>query len=431
MSLAPRFAMIGNTELNGIFRGRSVPAEALDRVLSQGLPWVPTNVTLSPSNTIPPDNPYGPMGETTLVPDPNARVVLPPSDTRPAMAVYLADIRHHDGRLWPSCARTQLKRALGALGEAGFSLQVGFEQECYIKGLADRPTAAFSLAGCRAVTGLAARVLDTLASAGTRLDQFVKEFGEDQYEIAAPVRSAVRAADEAVIAREVIRDAAALMGAHATFAPKPDLSQPGSGVHIHMSLWDHKGTPHTARNGALSPAAGAFVSGILDNLDAVMAYTTPSPNSFERLRPSSWVGVFKCFGVRNREAAIRLCPRAPGPEGTHPGASIEFRVADGAANPYLALAALVRAGIMGLSARSEAPESVEKDPAHIDEAEREARGIAPLTPTLADALGAAESLVEEWFGAEFWSVYSAVRRNEIADAEAAGDAYPAQLARIV
>ncbi|MEO1103469.1 MAG: glutamine synthetase, partial [Pseudomonadota bacterium] len=243
----PKVATIANLELSAVMRGRAIPIERLDDVLDGGLPWVPCNVCLSPSNSIPPDNPFGPMGETTLVPVRDPSMILPAREDRPAMAVYLADITHHDGTFWEGCARSQLTRALAELkANHGLSLKVGFEHECFIYGLGDGPTAAFSLAGVRKASGLAEEVQQTLATAGTRLDQFIPEYGVDQFEIASPVREAMRACDEAVFAREAIRDAARARGAQATFAPKPDLTQVGSGVHIHFSLWDEAGTPRTA-----------------------------------------------------------------------------------------------------------------------------------------------------------------------------------------
>lgn len=428
---APRFAMIGNAELNGIFRGRSIPAELVHAALREGLSWVPANVCQSPMNSIPPDNPFGPVGETRLWPDAAARLTLPADDARPAMDVYLADITTHDGAFWEACARSQARRALADLEAAGFRLKAGFEQEFFCHGLSEIARPAYSLAASRSVSGLAARVLDTLASAGTGLDQFMGEYGEHQFEVSSPVRPALRAADEAVMVRETIRDAARATGLHATFAPKPDLSRVGNGVHIHLSLWDLDGRPATAANGAPTPAAAAFAAGILKHLDAVMAYTTPSPNSFDRLKPSSWVGVFKCFGIRNREAPVRLAPRETAADGTHPSASLEFRVTDGAANPYLSVAALVRAGLAGLAEGLTLPESVDRDPATLEAGERAARGIVPVVGSLEEALAAAEPLASDWFGPLFWRAFSSVRRNEIADAARAGDDYPAELARVV
>lgn len=429
----PRFAALCNLDLNAVTRGRPFPVERLDAVLAEGLPWVPSNVCISAANTIPPDNPFGPVGETKLVPAEGVRpLIFPAREDRPAMAFYLADIRHHDGSFWETCPRSQLKRALGDLAARhGLHLKVGFEHECYITGLEASPSGAYSLAGARKASGLAEDVQRILATAGTRLEQFIPEFGVDQFEVSTPLAEALAAADIAVYAREAIRDACRAKGAHVTFAPKPDLAQAGSGVHIHMSLWDGEGRPVTAANGALTSTGAAFTAGLLKHLEAVMAYTTPSPNSFQRIAESSWVGVFACFGVRNREAAVRLCPRTPAADGTHPGASLEFRLCDGASNPYLALAALVRAGMAGIAEGLPAPQSVEIDPAKIDPVEREAAGFRRVPGSLEACLSAAEPLAADWFGPVFWQAYGASRRNEIADAKAAGDDYPAVLSRIV
>ncbi|MEM8552484.1 MAG: glutamine synthetase family protein [Pseudomonadota bacterium] len=427
----PKVGTIANYELNAIMRGRSFPIERQDDCLT-GLPWVPANICLSPSNTIPPDNPFGPMGETKVVPDLSTRMVFPAREDRPAMALWLCDILTHDRKFWEGCPRMQLKRALNDLkAKYGLTLRVGFEHECYIHGLEEAYTPAFSLAGARKVSGLAAEVQQILGTANTRLDQFVAEFGENQFEISSPVRPALVAADHAVLAREAIRDAARGRGAHATFAPKPDVTKPGSGVHIHFSLWDDAGAARTAHAGAMTATSGSFTAGIVKYLEAIMAYTTPSPNSFQRIAESSWVGVYACFGVRNREAAIRLCPRNAARDGSHPAASLEFRLCDGSSNPYLALAAIVRAGMMGLAEALDPPASVEQDPARIPEADRQAMGLRRVPKKLKHCLAAAAPLAPEWFGDLFWAAYDSVRRNEISDAQSAGASYPAQLARAI
>lgn len=430
----PRVSMFGNLDLSGVMRGRSVPAVRTEEALSQGLPWVPTNIMLSPFNTIPAGNPFGPMGETRLVGDPETRITLPQVGERPALDLFLCDVTDTDGQPWPLCPRSQLKAAVAKLrDEFGLVLRVGFEQECYIYGVQDVPTPAFSLAGTRAISGLADAVQAVLATAGTRLDQFVAEYGEHQFEIAAPVADALSSADQAVMAREAIRDAARLRGWKATFAPKPDPQQPGSGVHIHLSLWTTEDKPVTAEKDALTGTSAAFVAGLLRDLTTIMGFTTPSCNSFERLRPSSWVGVFKCFGARNREAAIRLCPRSAAADGTNPAASIEFRVADGGCNPYLALAALFHAGMGGLRDALPAPENVDGDPAKIDAAERRTRGIDPIAGSLDEVYGVlkAGSFLESAFGPLFRSAYLAVLENNLADKQSVGADYARHYSRVV
>ncbi|MEM7652953.1 MAG: glutamine synthetase family protein, partial [Pseudomonadota bacterium] len=400
----------------------------------EGLPWVPANVLLSPLNTLPASNPFGPVGETRLSAVPETRVILPARGDQPSLALYLAEILDLENNPWPACPRGLLRAALAKLEDQfGLVIKVGFEHECYIRGIQDVPTPAFSLAGTRMASGLAEEVQQILSSANTRLDQFVAEFGENQFEISSPVADALSAADHAVLAREVIRDAARARGWSPTFAAKPYPKQPGSGVHIHLSLWTSTGEPVTASNETLTGSAAAFLAGILRDLTSIMAFTTPSANSFSRLTPSSWVGVFNCYGKRNREAAVRFCPRPPAPDGSNPGASLEFRVADGGCNPYLALAALVNAGMAGVRDQLAAPESIETDPAGLTEAERAARAIHPVAADLPSVMAEIEKngTVERWFGPVFQSAYLAVLKNAIADADSAGADYAARYSRAI
>lgn len=429
----PRAAMLANIDLSGVLRGRAFPVERMAEVQERGLPWVPANILLSPLNTIPAPNPFGPLGETRLRRGAERPMILPARGDRPAMALHLADILTTEDEPWPVCPRGQLRRALAELeAEHGLTLRVGFEHELYLPGLQETPTPAFSLGGARAASGLAEEVQAMLGTAGHRLDQFVAEFGEHQFEIAAPPLGALDAADLAVLAREAIRDAARARGVHATFAPKPFAEAPGSGVHVHMSLW-RDGAPVTARGGAPTAEAGAFVAGLLTRLSSVMGFTFASVNSYDRLRPSSWVGAFGCFGTRNREAAIRLCPRGPGPGSVNPDATFEFRLADGSASPHLALAALVWAGMAGLRDELPEPADVQADPGGLTAQERAAQGIADLPASLAEGLAALEASgdARAWFGPLMEDALLSVRRNDLADAERAGEAHRALFRRAV
>ncbi|MEM1343022.1 MAG: glutamine synthetase family protein [Pseudomonadota bacterium] len=424
---APRIAMLGNADLSGVFRGRSLPVERFEEAVRTGLPWVPANILLSPLNTIPPGNPFGPVGETRLRAGGARTMVLPARGERPAALLCLADICTTEDTPWPVCPRGQLKRAIADLEERyGLRLEAGFEHELYITGLQERPTPAFSLAGTRAVSGIAEEVQAMLRTAGTRLDQFAAEFGAHQFEIAAPVLGALEAADHAVLAREAIRDAARARATHASFAPKPFADGPGSGVHIHMSLWQGD-TPATAAGDQLSERASAFLAGILAHLPALIGLTLASANSFERLLPSNWVGIYRCWGARNREAAVRFCPRSQRADGLNPGASLEYRLADGSASPHLALAALIRAGMAGLEAGLTLPQGVECDPSDLSASERAARGIDDLPSDLGLCLDGLEAsgVLEAWFGALFTAAFLSVRRNDVADAARLGEAYRA------
>ncbi|MFD0860125.1 type I glutamate--ammonia ligase [Roseovarius aquimarinus] len=422
--------MIGNVDLSNVMRGRSFPIARLDAMLAGGLPWVPANITLSPCNSLPAKSPFGPVGETRLMAVDAPPIVFPAQEGLPTLQFHLAEITHHDGTPWPVCPRSALRAALTALKEEfGLDMKAGFEHELYIEGLEGAPSPAFSLEGTRRVSDIAARVNGILAPAGAALEQCVAEFGHYQFEIAGAVTDALSAADNAVLALAAIRDQARRAGLHATFAPKPDPQQPGSGVHVHFSLWE-AGAPVTAAGDALTPRAASFAAGIFAALPSVLACSISNANSYARLAPSSWVGVFPCIGTRNREAAIRICPRAQGAGGVNAQASMEYRLADATANPYLMLAALIHAGMDGMRAALPSPPDVTVDPATLSDTERRDLGLDALPSSPAQTLSRADAL-ERWFGQTFTAAFRAVRENDIEDAARLGEDYTRVMTRAI
>jgi glutamine synthetase len=149
-------------------------------------------------------------------------------------------------------------------------------------------------------------------------------------------------------------------------------------------------------------------------LAALLAFGAPSVASYLRLVPSHWAGAFACWGRENREAALRFIGGTAGNRENE--ANLEVKCFDAAANPYLALAALLCAGRAGLAEQARLPEPVEVDPASLDPADREARGIEALPATLAESVAAmlAEPTLTEALGEELVDTIAAVRRGEIA-----------------
>jgi glutamine synthetase len=407
------FIYLGHQDLSGILRGRSVPEERAALALDGGLPWVPANYSIGALSTLPPDNPFGPVGEIRLMPDPATRLRLPADAARPAFDLYLCDGRQMDLSPWPYCPRTALKDAIAALErETGLTLKVAFEHEFNIRGLVRDGHVAFSLSAGRSVAPLADRVMTVLDGGGIALEQFQAEYGLDQFEIAGTPADPLTAADRTVLTLEAIRDTARGMGLAASFLPKPAPDVPGNGVHIHISLW-RGDRPVTAQNDWLTPESGAFAAGILTQAEALLPYTILSANSYARIRPHSWVGVHTCIGLRNREAMLRLVPRRPAPDGMQPGATIEYRVTDATANVYIALAAIIRAGLDGLKAALAPPPDIGRDPTTYlpDDAER--LNLRPLPQDIEAALTAACSEAgESWLGAPLANAYLACRRND-------------------
>ena len=157
---------------------------------------------------------------------------------------------------------------------------------------------------------------------------------------------------------EAIRGVVHRIGLETTMAPKPYLDGAGNGHHLHLSLYEGRRPGALRRLGRLSKAGSGFVGGVLEHLPAVMAFTAASPNSYQRLAPGMWSSAYACYGPDNREAAVRLASPVAGVESAT--ANVEIKPVDVTANPYLALAAVLAAGMDGMersSTRASRPRS--------------------------------------------------------------------------
>jgi glutamine synthetase len=210
-----------------------------------------------------------------------------------------------------------------------------------------------------------------------------------------------------------------LLGRPATFAPKTSLEGVGNGVHIHFSFVGADGAPAAYapdRPGGLSMVAGAFCAGVLKHLPSFVALTASSVASYFRLKPHSWSSSYTWLAERDREATLRICPLVTlggrAPAGQY---NIEFRAADASANPYLALGALVRAGLEGIEAALPAPALVTGDPSAMSEAERAEKGLRRLPESLDAALGLfeADATVASWFAPIAKATFIGMKRAEM------------------
>lgn len=404
---------LGNQDLNGILRGRSVPLARHALALAEGLPWVPANYTIGALNMLPPDNPFGPTGEIRFRPDASATVTLARQGDGVPFDLTLCDATQMDGSPWPCCPRSALKAAVAALKDkAGLTMKIAFEHEFTVHGLNQPAQVAFSLSSGRVVAPLADRVLATLSDAGIVLEQFQAEYGADQFEISGVPADPLTAADRTVLTLETIRDTARGLGLRASFLPKPAMDQVGNGVHMHFSLWDGDRNVTCAAEW-LTAQSAPFVAGLIDGAESLIPLTVLSANSYARLRPQSWVGSYTCVGLRNREAMVRLVPRAPAPDGHYPRASLEYRVTDATANVYVAVAAIIRAGLAGIEAGKPAPPDIRQNPADMTEAAHSAARLRHLPQSIDAALTPqAASDAAEWLGPALAAAYYSCRRND-------------------
>ena len=164
----------------------------------------------------------------------------------------------------------------------------------------------------------------------------------------------------------------------------------------------------------LSQLAYHFIGGLLAHLPALVALTCGSVNSYRRLGPQTWSSAFTCWGMDNREAAVRVPSRMWGRD--EASTNLELKPSDATGNPYLALGAYVYAGLDGIRNKLDPGRPVDVDPATVSRATRRRRGIEPLPATLGAALDAleADELLMEALGPLRRSAYLAVKRAEAA-----------------
>ena len=344
---------VATCDISGHVRGKGFPARELPGRLKKGIGWTGSNLMMSPAGPIW-DTPFGTAGDFMIVPDPAAEVRVDFADGSAVEHFFLGDICTTDGKPWECCPRDFLRRAALELEEvAGLRAIAAFEQEFIYTGTDDRPGDAYALGAFRRQGNFGEAFIAALRAAGPVPDSFLAEYGARQFEVTVAPQPALTAADHAVITREMARAAAHRLGHRAVFSPKPDPEGVGSGVHIHMSLWDGAGRPATYHAGEtmdLSKPAQHFCAGILHHMPAICAVTAPSPVSYLRLVPNRWAPTVIDLVRQDRGACLRICPvfAAETPVDIARQFNLEFRACDAAASPYLALGAILFAGADGI-----------------------------------------------------------------------------------
>jgi glutamine synthetase len=201
----------------------------------------------------------------------------------------------------------------------------------------------------------------------------------------------------------------------------------GNGGHLHLSMWRDDRNLMAGGDGrfGLTSTGEAFSAGILLRLPALLALGAPSPVSYLRLVPQHWAGAYACWGLENREAALRMIT---GSTGSSPwAANMEVKCFDLFANPYLLLAGMIAAGSAGITEGATLPDPVDVDPASLSEASLKARGIERLPTSLRESVEAfsADTALRAAFGEELVDSIIAVRESEI---ELFKDASPEEMA---
>ncbi len=378
-----RFLYIDN---DGVIRGNIAVGEkatgdlASGHTFSMGMPF------FSVLDTMGPETQFGCTGELTALPDLDTLTILPYiSDSASVICDFVKKDTMETSEI---CARSLLKRILK---DIPFEVSAAFENEFYVIRREDNAYLPFDKSLCFATGGmnqahpLISDLVEALEKQNIKVIKYHPEYGPGQHEIAISHAGVLQACDNQVIFRETARGVAANHDLIISFMPKPFENLAGSGSHAHLSFWkDGKNAFYDKSDPSLLSETGRyFIGGILHHINALCAFTASTVTSYKRLLPHNWASAFSCYGTDNREAAVRVISGQKSAEES--GFNLEFKPTDGACNPYLAMAALLVAGMDGIRNRLEPGEPTLVDPLSLSLDERQRRGIHRLPEHLGEA----------------------------------------------
>ena len=355
-------------------------------------------------------------------PDPSTFQILPWRGDIDPTARMFCDIMTPDGQPAAADPRNVLRRALAKASDLGFSFYIHPEIEFYLLKSSqigpEGPIPVDNAGYFDNVPGGTAhnfrrRAVTMLEQLGISVEFSHHEGGPGQNEIDLRYADALTMADNIMTFRTVIKEVAIEQGVYATFMPKPFTDHPGSGMHTHMSLFEGDTNAFFDASGQyrLSKVGRQFMAGLLRHAPEITAVTNQYVNSYKRLWGGGEAPSFVCWGHNNRSALIRV-PLYKPDKGQ--SSRIEYRAIDSAANPYLAYALLLAAGLKGIENDYELPAETEDNVWNLTDSERRAMGIEPLPQSLDHAIRKFEEseLAAETLGEQVFSHMLANKRAE-------------------
>ncbi len=413
--------ILAGADTHGIMRGKRVPIAELDRAATRGISLCEVLWALPVDELEPVQPPPGHAGwfpragypDMLAIPDLDTARVVPWHDRT---ALVLCDFVDPDGSAVPLSPRAVLRSVVARARSMGVEPIVGVELEFYVlretpqSVLGKRPSQLVAVDERPSVYGVVAAsrhepfvegVRETLQSYGLAVEACNPEAGPGQFEINLRAAPALQAADEAFLLKSAVKEVAARQGLLATFMAKLRSDWPGSSCHLHLSVDDGEG---------LSPTMRHFIGGLLAGMAELSAIFAPTPNSYRRYTAHSWAATTATWSLDNRSAGLRAICRGDG------ATRVEHRQPGADANPYLAIAAALAAGLDGVRRACEPPAPVDGDVYAL------ANGTAPpLPPTLAEATDLLDrsALARDWLGDDVVAHCVAMRRGELAAQAAA------------
>ncbi|WP_371484380.1 glutamine synthetase [Kitasatospora sp. NBC_00315] len=406
---------LGWVDNAGIARVKAVPVGGLEHAAARGVGAAPCfDVFLVDDSITESRVGSGPVGDLRLRPDLDRLV---PLAAQPGWAWAPADRHTQDDTPHPGCQRRFARRMESAARERGLTLLAGVEVE-WVVALAGPPEEpprypthgpAYGLQRLADLSDYLRDVLRALEHQGLTVLQIHPEYAPGQFEVSVAAEGPVAAADTAVLVRHTVRAVSIRHGLRASFAPAVEPDGVGNGAHLHLSLW--RGERNLGHGGpgphGLTEEAQAFFAGVLAALPELLVLGTPSPAGYLRLVPSRWAGAYQCWGLENREAALRLVTGSAGERSS--AANAEIKCFDATANPYLVVGGVIAAGLAGIDQGLRLPPETTVDPAALPP------GSVPRLPTdLPQAIAAFErsAVLREALGEPLYEAVLAVRRAE-------------------
>jgi glutamine synthetase len=397
------------TDILGQLKSFVVPRHQLEEALEEGLGFDGSSV-----------EGFARIFESDLlaVPDPRTFAILPFQVDGQVACRLICDIHHPDGRPYQGDPRWVLKKNLAKIEAKGMTMYTGPELEYfYVKSPTD-PTLLdsagyFDMIDDDLGTELRQKTMAAMASMGTIVECGHHEVAPSQHEIDMRYTDALTMADQVMTFRYLVREIARRHNVHATFMPKPIFGTNGSGMHVHQSIFEggknlmyEKGAPFH-----LSKFARAYTAGVLKHARELVSVTNQWVNSYKRLVPGYEAPAYLAWGQKNRSALIRVPMYKPGNE---KATRIEVRFPDPAANPYLAFAVLLAAGMAGVNGKYDLRPPLEEDVFHLDATQRKKLNVEELPGSLDEAVKLTEksALVKECLGDHVYSKFIENKRIE-------------------
>ena len=414
------------TDLHGVARGKFVPLAHLDGLLAEGVGFSGPSIAGTGLPRCGPRSEFYGRGAASTA------TALPwlPGYARVVCDGFVA------GEPFEACPRQVLRRQVARLAAQGWHLRTGIEPEFFLLRRVDgrwQPADAadrldkpsYDLKSLPRQRGFLLALQQALEACGLDVLQLDHEDAHGQYEVNFGFDEALASADHLMLFKLAAHALAEAQGMVFSMMPKPFADQPGSGMHCHVSLWqgpvhDRHGNarnqfvPHRADGSVdtaalLSPLGRQFAAGVLAHSAALCALAAPTVNSYKRLAPgrsltgTHWAPGVIAQGPNNRSALLRTLH-----------GRFEWRLPDASANPYLATAGLIAAGLDGIARALPLPPDAEDDLYELDAAALQARGLSRLPQHLGEALDAlaADEVVCAALGPQLTAQFLALKREE-------------------